>query len=70
MIKVKDGYAKLINTSYTGDISQVLLSNGDTIGYDVSTNTILATIGSNVASADKLKNKVKIFIILVFFIFI
>ena len=60
MIKVKDGYAKLINTSYTGDISQVLLSNGSTIGYDVSTNTILATIGSNVASADKLKNKVKI----------
>lgn len=60
MIKVKDGYTKLINTSYTGDISQVLLSNGGTIGYDVSTNTILATIGSNVASADKLKNKVKI----------
>ena len=60
MIKVKDGYAKLINTSYTGDISQVLLSNGGTIGYDVSTNTILATIGSNVASANKLKNKVKI----------
>ena len=60
MIKVKDGYAKLINTSYTGDISQVLLSNGGTISYDVSTNTILATIGSNVASADKLKNKVKI----------
>lgn len=60
MIKVRDGYAKLINTSYTGDISQVLLSNGGTIGYDVSTNTILATIGSNVASADKLKNKVKI----------
>lgn len=60
MIKVKDGYAKLINTSYTGDISQVLLSNGGTIGYDVSTNTILATIGSNVASADKLKNEVKL----------
>lgn len=60
MIKVKDGYAKLIGTSYKGDISQVLLSNGGTIGYDVSTNTILATIGSNVASADKLKNEVKL----------
>lgn len=28
MIKVKDGYAKLIGTTYSGSVSRVLLSNG------------------------------------------
>lgn len=39
MIKVKDGYGKLISTSYNGDISQILLSNGGNIGYDISSTT-------------------------------
>ena len=29
MIKVKDGYAKLIGTTYSGSASRVLLSNGE-----------------------------------------
>ena len=28
MIKTKDGYAKLIGTTYSGSVSRVLLSNG------------------------------------------
>ena len=28
MIKVKDGYAKLIGTTYSGSVTRVLLSNG------------------------------------------
>lgn len=33
MIKVKDGYAKLIGTTYQGIVTQVLLSNGGTLEY-------------------------------------
>jgi hypothetical protein len=36
MIKVKDGYAKLISTSYKGSGDRVLLSNGGDIGKAVS----------------------------------
>lgn len=39
MIKVKDGYGKLIGSSYNGDISQILLSNGGNIGYDIFSTT-------------------------------
>lgn len=35
-MKLKDGYKKLIGTSYNGDISQVLLSNGGNLGYAIS----------------------------------
>ena len=36
MIKVKDGYAKLIGTTYQGSATQVLLSNGGDLEYSVS----------------------------------
>ena len=36
MIKVKDGYAKLIGTTYQGSATQVLLSNGGDLGYSAS----------------------------------
>lgn len=35
-MKLKDGYKKLIGTSYNGDASQVLLSNGGNLGYAIS----------------------------------
>ena len=37
MIKVKDGYGKLIGTTYQGSASQVLLSNGGSLEYTSST---------------------------------
>lgn len=42
-MKLKDGYKKLIGTSYNGDISQVLLSNGGNLGYAISStvNTLV-----------------------------
>ena len=42
-MKLKDGYKKLIGTSYNGDISQILLSNGGNLGYDISStaNTLV-----------------------------
>lgn len=36
MIKVKDGYAKLIGTTYQGSTTQVLLSNGGDLEYSAS----------------------------------
>lgn len=36
MIKVKDGYAKLIGTTYQGSATQVLLSNGRDLKYSAS----------------------------------
>lgn len=36
MIKVKDGYAKLIGTTYRGSATQVLLSNGGDLEYSAS----------------------------------
>lgn len=36
MIKVKDGYAKLIGTTYKGSATQVLLSNGGDLEYSAS----------------------------------
>ena len=36
MIKVKDGYAKLIGTTYQGSATQVLLSNGGDLEYAAS----------------------------------
>lgn len=36
MIKVKDGYAKLIGTTYQGSATQVLLSNGGDLRYSAS----------------------------------
>lgn len=36
MIKVKDGYAKLIGTTYQGSATQVLLSNGGDLQYSAS----------------------------------
>ena len=36
MIKVKDGYAKLIGTTYQGRATQVLLSNGGDLEYSAS----------------------------------
>ena len=36
MIKVKDGYAKLIGTTYQGSVTQVLLSNGGDLEYSAS----------------------------------
>ena len=36
MIKVKDGFAKLIGTTYAGSADRVLLSNGGDIGKDVN----------------------------------
>lgn len=36
MIKVKDGYAKLIGTKYQGSATQVLLSNGGDLEYSAS----------------------------------
>lgn len=36
MIKVKDGYAKLIGTAYQGSATQVLLSNGRDLEYSAS----------------------------------
>lgn len=36
MIKVKDGYAKLIGTTYQGSATQVLLSNGGDLEYSAS----------------------------------
>lgn len=36
MIKVKDGYAKLIGTTYQGSTTQVLLSNGGNLEYSAS----------------------------------
>lgn len=36
MIKVKDGYAKLIRTTYQGSATQVLLSNGGDLEYSAS----------------------------------
>lgn len=36
MIKVKDGYAKLIGTTYQGSATQVLLSNGGALEYSAS----------------------------------
>lgn len=36
MIKVKDGYAKLIGTTYQGSATQVLLSNGGNLEYSAS----------------------------------
>lgn len=36
MIKVKDGYAKLIGTTYQGSATQVLLSNGRDLEYSAS----------------------------------
>lgn len=36
MIKVKDGYAKLIGTTYQGGATQVLLSNGGDLEYSAS----------------------------------
>lgn len=36
MIKVKDGYAKLIGTTYQGSATQVLLSNGGYLEYSAS----------------------------------
>lgn len=36
MIKVKDGYAKLIGTTYQGSATQVLLSNGGGLEYSAS----------------------------------
>lgn len=36
MIKVKDGYAKLIGTTYQGSATQVLLSNGGDLKYSAS----------------------------------
>lgn len=36
MIKVKDGYAKLIGTTYQGSATQVLLSNGEDLEYSAS----------------------------------
>ena len=33
MIKVKDGYAKLIGTEYKGNGSRLLVTNGADVGY-------------------------------------
>lgn len=43
MIKVKDGYAKLIGTTYQGSATQVLLSNGGNLEYSSETkaNTLV-----------------------------
>lgn len=43
MIKVKDGYAKLIGTTYQGSATQVLLSNGGDLEYSASSkaNTLV-----------------------------
>jgi hypothetical protein len=43
MIKVKDGYGKLIGDSYLGNSNKVLLSNGGDIGKAVSStaNTLV-----------------------------
>ena len=43
MIKVKDGYAKLIGTTYQGSATQVLLSNGGDLKYSASSkaNTLV-----------------------------
>ena len=38
MIKVKDGYAKLIGTTYTGTADRVLLSNGGDFGLHTGRN--------------------------------
>lgn len=38
MIKVKDGYAKLIGTTYAGSAERVLLSNGGDFGIHTGTN--------------------------------
>ena len=38
MIKVKDGYAKLIGTTYTGSTDRVLLSNGGDFGLHTGRN--------------------------------
>lgn len=38
MIKVKDGYAKLIGTTYQGSATQVLLSNGGNLEFSSATN--------------------------------
>jgi hypothetical protein len=38
MIKVKDGYAKLIGTTYAGSAERVLLSNGGDFGLHTGTN--------------------------------
>lgn len=39
MIKVKDGYAKLIGTTYQGSATQVLLSNGGNLEFSSATKT-------------------------------
>lgn len=43
MIKVKDGYAKLIGTTYQGSVTQVLLSNGGNLEFSSATkaNTLV-----------------------------
>lgn len=43
MIKVKDGYAKLIGTTYQGSATQVLLSNGGNLEFSSATkaNTLV-----------------------------
>lgn len=43
MIKVKDGYGKLIGTTYKGSATQVLLSNGGNLGFSSETkaNTLV-----------------------------
>ena len=56
MIKVKDGYAKLIGTTYSGSVSRVLLSNGgDHILGNSNGNIPLnnGTVNTNL-NADKL----------------
>jgi hypothetical protein len=35
MIKVRDGYGKLIGSDYNGNIAHVLLSNGGNLQYAV-----------------------------------
>ena len=55
MIKVKDGYAKLIGTTYSGSVSRVLLSNGgDHILGNSNSNIPLnnGTVNANVPLAD------------------
>ena len=56
MIKIKDGYAKLIGTTYSGSVSRVLLSNGgDHILGNSNGNIPLnnGTVNTNL-NADKL----------------
>ena len=48
MIKVKDGYAKLIGTTYQGSATQVLLSNGGNLEFSSATkaNTLVQRTAS------------------------